>query len=701
MKKNFRRKLKKISTKFSITVGIEIMIMFGIFMVLSVNKIFKSSKDSVIVSLEALTKSFATNLNQRNSKFMQQMRMYTMSDIVRRHDFSTENAVEWLLNHQSIRSKDFKEIIYVDYETGMAYSDEGREFDVSSSEHFNRMKNDALSQYISNLEGTSEEDAVYWVCKSVSKNKQHVGYFAGSITYATLSAALAEKSLTEEGKMLLIGEDGRIQFYTDTNLTMKANALDSDRLGDTQGMTEMVQKMVQGETGFGWMKYKNGKDLLVYTPVNGTKWSLAFSVPYSYVFKTASEIKDYMIVFVSIIELILVGTLFIGVRRALKPLSNLEERIHEIASGTADLTARINVKTDDEVGSVTTGFNSFIEKLQVIMQGIKHSRQTLNTSEDNLGTGIEESNGSVSEIVSSLENVTEQLDKQTKCVNATASAVNEIASNIDSLERMIDRQVEGVNEASSAISGMFNTINDVTNSVESMAGSFDSLEELSRAGNEKQGEMNNRITQIEGQSAMLLQANKVIASIASQTNLLAMNAAIEAAHAGEAGRGFSVVADEIRKLSENSASQSRTIGEQLKKINDSINSVVKASDETSKMFSEVSEKIKETDEIVKNIKAAMESQKSGSVQINGVLSTMSDASEEVMRASKEMTNGNKAILDDVQRLKDATDQMNESVRTMSFCTTRMTDTDDKLKGIVKEMRASILKIGEQIDNFEV
>ncbi|MBR4373477.1 MAG: hypothetical protein IKO57_07335 [Treponema sp.] len=112
------------------------------------------------------------------------------------------------------------------------------------------------------------------------------------------------------------------------------------------------------------------------------------------------------------------------------------------------------------------------------MKGIKHSRQTLNTSEDNLGTGIEESNGSVSEIVSSLENVTEQLGKQTKCVNETASAVNEIASNIDSLEK------------------------------------------LSQAGNEMQGEMNGRITQIEGQSAMLLQANQVIAAIEAAHALL-------------------------------------------------------------------------------------------------------------------------------------------------------------------------------------
>ncbi len=701
MSRAIKGKLKRISSRFSITVGVEIIIMFGVFMVFSMNKVFKSSKESVISSMEALTKSFATNLNQRNSKFMQQMRMYTMSDVIRDTEFTTDTVVEWLEDHSDIRSKDFQEIIFVDYATGKAHSDTGNEYDVSSSEHFRRMKGEGLQQYITSLEGTGQADAVYWVCKSVSKHSTPVGYFAGSITYKTLASALESKSITEDGKILLIGEDGTIAFYSDTELTMKANALDSDKLGDTTGMTDMVKKMIQGESGYGWMKYKKGKDLLVYAPVNGTKWSLGFSVPYSYVFKTARDIEKYMAFFATFIELLLVGTIFIGIRHALKPLNHLEHKINEIASGNADLTVRIDVKSSDEVGSVTKGFNKFVEQLQEIMKGIKNSRYKLTSSEDNLAIGIEESTHSVSEIVHSISNVNQQLDTQTRCVNATASAVNEIAANIESLESMIEKQVAGVTQASSAIEDMFSTINSVTSSIEFMAKSFSSLEELSVAGNEKQGEMNSRITQIEGQSEMLLEANKVIASIASQTNLLAMNAAIEAAHAGDAGRGFSVVADEIRKLSENSASQSRTIGEQLKKINDSINSVVKASDETSKMFSGVSAKIKETDEIVKKIKAAMDEQRSGSAQINQVLHTMSDSSEEVKRASKEMSVGNETILNDVQRLKEATDEMNNSVSIMSSCTARMSQTDEKLKGIVYDMRSSISEIGEEIDNFEV
>jgi methyl-accepting chemotaxis protein len=180
-----------------------------------------------------------------------------------------------------------------------------------------------------------------------------------------------------------------------------------------------------------------------------------------------------------------------------------------------------------------------------------------------------------------------------------------------------------------------------------------------------------------------------------------MNAAIEAAHAGEAGRGFSVVADEIRKLSETSTVQSKTIGEQLKKIKNSINSVVTESGASSEAFESVSGKINETNTLVVQIKGAMAEQLSGSKQINEALHIMNDSTSEVRSASSEMSEGQKAILEEVRHLQEATAAMKDRIAEMSQGAQKINGTGKTLKSISSDVEEAINRIGSQIDQFQV
>ena len=473
-------------------------------------------------------------------------------------------------------------------------------------------------------------------------------------------------------------------------------------------LAEAYKNLLDGKTGSAFYTDPDTKTKMVayFRPVTDKygqsfEWSVFCAAPYDDFFasvsvlgRSVSLISAATLILVAIIGLIIITII-------IKPLLTVRDNINEIASGNADLTKRIEINQQGEIGAVVSGFNKFTEKLQLIIKDIKESRESLNVAGSELNDSTLDTKVSINEILSDIKDIYSQMGNQTNCVTETAGAVNEIASNIESLERMIENQSKGVTDASSAVEEMIGNIDSVNSSVEKMAVSFNELSDCAKEGSELQINVNDRINKIKEQSETLQEANKAIASIAGQTNLLAMNAAIEAAHAGEAGKGFSVVADEIRKLSETSSLQSKTIGEQLNIIVDSINTVVTASEKSNQAFQKVKNKISETDEVVQLIKSAMDEQNAGSIQISQSLQNMNESTMEVRVASKEMAEGNKQILSEIQRLQSTTTEINKTMEHMNDGARKINDTGNTLEGISERMKVSINQIGTQIDAFKI
>ncbi|MCQ2240112.1 methyl-accepting chemotaxis protein [Treponema sp.] len=443
------------------------------------------------------------------------------------------------------------------------------------------------------------------------------------------------------------------------------------------------------------------KMLASYQPIADSDWFVFCAAPYDYYYGSLTYLNRTITII--LIVAILVGAIvgIISISGLIRPLFYVKNSIAEISSGHADLSSRITQSSNDEVGEVVDGFNTFVGKLQTIMTQLKSSKVELASAGDNLVASAEDTSASITEIIANIDSVHNQINNQSNSVTETAGAVNEIASNIDSLERMIENQSDGISQASAAVEQMIGNIRSVNSSVEKMASSFENLSSSATSGAQIQHDVNEKIEKIKVQSETLQEANIAISAIAAQTNLLAMNAAIEAAHAGEAGKGFSVVADEIRKLSETSSAQSKTIGEELNSIRDAIDSVVAASNMSSSAFQNVAMKIQETDELVRQIKSAMDEQTEGSQQINEALHNMNDSTAEVKSASREMSEGNRQILSEVKNLQDATQVMKLSMEEMSAGARKINETGVVLSDISAAMKESIEKIGGEIDQFKV
>ena len=386
---------------------------------------------------------------------------------------------------------------------------------------------------------------------------------------------------------------------------------------------------------------------------------------------------------------------------AVKPLRVLDTNILDLAEGSADLTRRLNFHSFKEMNSITDGFNKFTDKIHNTVRDIKTSKLHLEAVGQQLGNSSYETVHSINQISSHIQKLRDEMKKQSGSVTETASSVNEITSNIQSLERMIQSQAAEVTQASASVEEMLANIAAVTNSMDKMMVLFDNLSSEMQIGNERQSDVNQRIIEIEQQSKMLHEANVVIASIAEQTNMLAMNAAIEAAHAGDAGRGFSVVADEIRKLSETSSEQSRNIGTQLTKIHTAIENMVSVSEESSQIFSSVSQQIQDTNTLVVQIQSAMTEQSSGSQQIATALHAMNNSTIEVKKASTEMTTGNKLIFDEVQKLQVAVEQMDSSMNSMNDEAKKIFERGQILSEISERMEETIKDISVRIEQFIV
>jgi len=397
-----------------------------------------------------------------------------------------------------------------------------------------------------------------------------------------------------------------------------------------------------------------------------TPWSYAIAIMQKTIMAPVYKMINITIAISAAVLLIVVLIAVFMSRSISKPIVNVSHTLKDISEGEGDLTKRIAFKSEDEIGDLSGYFNSTMEKIRKLIWTIKYKINGLNHTSFELSVNMGKTSTAVEQISSNLDNMKNLMVKQESGATEAGKAVGDIKENIDSLNKMIDEQTESVNRSSSAIEEITANINSVTRTLVENSKNVAVLTEASENGKTGVQTVAQEIKEIAHDSEGLLEINTVMKSIASQTNLLSMNAAIEAAHAGESGKGFAVVADEIRKLAESSSQQSKTTSAMLKKIKASIDNITKSSDNVLERFGAIDTSVKTVSLHEQNILHAMEEQEVGGKQILESISRLRDITASVKQGSDNMAISGKTLVEEtdgfIKTSKETVEGMNEILK---------------------------------------
>ncbi|MBP3416627.1 MAG: HAMP domain-containing protein [Spirochaetaceae bacterium] len=356
---------------------------------------------------------------------------------------------------------------------------------------------------------------------------------------------------------------------------------------------------------------------------------------------------------------------FIWIIRSVQPLGKVANALNEIAAGEGDLRVKLEVSSKDEIGMVAEHFNVFISSLHKIISTVKNSVISLSVTSRGLTTSMSAAQGALDKINGAINIVQDQMHTQSSAVADVSGTIQGIGDKISNLNQIIEAQTSSVNDSVASVEQMLASIQSVTDALGRSTAQFDNLSQVSEIGFQKIADMKNKVMDISGKSRSMSEANAVIDNIAAQTNLLAMNAAIEAAHAGETGKGFAVVAGEIRKLAVNSSAQSKSISAALKELVTSISEVVETSQTLSQAFEDVRTVIGFLAEEMRLVQTVMDQQGEGNRRVQNSFETIHRLNEEVRASAAQMASGSQSILAKTADLVEITNEINNSMDNMT------------------------------------
>lgn len=455
----------------------------------------------------------------------------------------------------------------------------------------------------------------------------------------------------------------------------------------------LTENLAEGEMRH--FKYGNQTGVISYIP--SYDWYLIAMEPLTAV----AHSNRGMLLAVLTAAILLFGFIFTAYSfffgNMLRPLKALRRAMMTIAGG--DYTVEMKYKNDDEIGSLSTSLSSITDASSKIVRDVRnHADEVSRLTEQEL-ENLRQCRDRTSEIVELLHQANETAAEEKSILQKSDESVAKNNSDIHNFKQVMEMQVQSIAKAGEDIEKMLACVQAMDSYNNSSVKTISSLFTNSTTSAQEFTKVTDLIQKISGQTAQMLDTNTIIASITEQTNLLAMNASIEAAHAGEAGKGFAVVADEIRKLAEQTRRQSEGIAHVINELTDSISEVSEVSQTTAQTISESVKNMEETQKSFAEITTVINQEKNLSNDISSELRGITESSASVSSAFTEMTEDNSLIVKGTREAAQKITLLNDKISSISVSADQIDKIVENVSQYTIQNKDGLTKLSAGMDSF--
>lgn len=391
-----------------------------------------------------------------------------------------------------------------------------------------------------------------------------------------------------------------------------------------------------------------------------------------------------------------------GVSRVvLRPLSDLSTRLGTFAEGGGDLSSRLLIQRSDEVGAAADKFNGFVDSLSGMVATVQAAVEDAASQKTVVASSSTETGAAAEQIAATIRSMRSQIERLAAEAEGASTAAEEIAEDGRHFTVQVQEQASAVAQSSSAVEQMLASIRSVAATARTKTSALAELQAVTDDGREEVEATAEKVTQLAGSLELLQEAIAAINGIASQTNILSMNAAIEAAHAGDSGKGFAVVASEIRSLAESSAENAQVIGLSLGKNAEDIRKLKEFTDNVFNRYGSIESQIGTAREAFDEIARATDELSLGAEEISRAILVLKEATSRVEAGSSRIAERSETIQARAGGVLSVSQEALNGISEIDIGTGEIIEAMRDLNAAVSGLSESIDSVRETVGRFKV